>query len=419
MSVAWKMVGVTFFTQFLAMGFTFYSFPILLKPIASEFDTTRTSVAMLAVAMSWAGGAMAPFIGKWVVRGPIRNIMSLGCIVMGVGFLLASRATSLWQLGILFGTFLTFGIATMGGVTSQALVVNWFARDRTMALGISLMGISASGVLMAYSTTALVEVGGWRWAFEVFGWITLCATPLVWATVIGHPNELDSESDTGEIDSPQAQAIDQPAIISTRDALRERNLWIIALVCGLSFMGTTGVMTHIVAFGTDIGFDAGQAAGLLAAFAAGAAAGKIVFGWLANRIGEQRALYVAIVMEGIGIAALVISMPFAAFVLLALLLGLGVGGVMPLAAALLARAFGPAAFGPMMGLMTPMMIPLQSTGAPFAAAVFDSTGSYDGAWFTLAALLLVACGLLSRLELDDPDENKEQLDLPGAAGQRA
>ena len=415
MSVAWKMVGLTFFTQFLAMGFTFYSFPILLKPIATEFDTARTSVAMLAVAMSLAGGVITPFIGKWVGRGAIRTIMTLGCVVMGVGFLLASRATSLWQLGILFGSFLTFGIATMGGVTSQSLVVNWFAKDRTMALGISLMGISASGVLMAYTTTALVEAGGWRWAFEVFGWVTLCATPIVWAMVIGHPDELDSEIDTGESAQSRAQAIEEPAVISTRDALRERNLWVIALVCGLSFMGTTAVMTHIVAFGTDIGFNAEQAAGLLAALAGGAAAGKIVFGWLANRIGEQGALYVAIVMEAIGIAALAISMPFAGFVLLALLLGLGVGGVMPLAAALLARAFGPEAFGPMMGLMTPMMIPLQSIGAPFAAAVFDTTGNYQSAWYTLAALLLVACGLLSLLKLED----KEQLDLPGAASQQA
>ena len=415
MSVAWKMVGLTFFTQFLAMGFTFYSFPILLKPIATEFDTARTSVAMLAVAMSLAGGVITPFIGKWVGRGAIRTIMTLGCVVMGVGFLLASRATSLWQLGILFGSFLTFGIATMGGVTSQSLVVNWFAKDRTMALGISLMGISASGVLMAYTTTALVEAGGWRWAFEVFGWVTLCATPIVWATVIGHPDELDSEIDTGESAQSRAQAIEEPAVISTRDALRERNLWVIALVCGLSFMGTTAVMTHIVAFGTDIGFNAEQAAGLLAALAGGAAAGKIVFGWLANRIGEQGALYVAIVMEAIGIAALAISMPFAGFVLLALLLGLGVGGVMPLAAALLARAFGPEAFGPMMGLMTPMMIPLQSIGAPFAAAVFDTTGNYQSAWYTLAALLLVACGLLSLLKLED----KEQLDLPGGASQQA
>jgi len=86
-----------------------------------------------------------------------------------------------------------------------------------------------------------------------------------------------------------------------------------------------------------------------------------------------------------------------------------------LGAALLARAFGPEAFGPMMGLMTPMMIPLQSSGAPFAAAVYDSTGSYNMAWFAFAGLLLVACGVLSLLRI----ETKEPLDLTGTAGQQA
>jgi len=334
---------------------------------------------------------------------------------MGSGFLLASRVTTLWQLGVVFGTLLSFGIGTMGGITAQALVVNWFAKDRTMALGVSLMGISGSGVLMAYSTTALVDAGGWRWAFEIFGWVTLCATPIVWMTVVGRPDELNTELEANQSTSSEEQTNVAPAIISTRDALRERNLWIIAIVCGLSFMGTTAVLTHVVAFGTDIGLSAGQAAGLLSALAAGAAAGKIVFGWLAGRLGEQAALVVAIVMEGVGIVALAFSVPFTSLVLIALLLGLGVGGVMPLGAALLARAFGPEAFGPMMGLMTPMMIPLQSSGAPFAAAVYDSTGSYNMAWFAFAGLLLVACGVLSLLRI----ETKEPLDLTGTAGQQA
>jgi hypothetical protein len=73
---------------------------------------------------------------------------------------------------------------------------------------------------------------------------------------------------------------------------------------------------------------------------------------------------------------------------------------MPLAAALLARAFGAESFGPMMGLMTPLMIPFQSVGAPLAAAVYDSTGNYRGAWFGSFAIVVLACGLLSFLRLD-------------------
>jgi hypothetical protein len=63
----------------------------------------------------------------------------------------------------------------------------------------------------------------------------------------------------------------------------------------------------------------------------------------------------------------------------------------------------------MMGLMTPIMIPFQSLGAPFAAGVFDSTGSYRGAWFAFVVILLLACGLLSLLRLEnlEPTEVSE------------
>ncbi|MBW1886501.1 MAG: MFS transporter [Deltaproteobacteria bacterium] len=408
MSYAWGMVAVTFFTQFLAMGFTFYSFGIVLKPLAAEFGGGRLGVTMLPVAMSLAGGVMSPFLGKWVARGSIRDIMTLGCLLMGVGFLLGSRATELWQLGVLFGTCLAFGMGTMGGITSQALVVNWFEKGRPMALGISLMGVSASGVAMSYVCTALVEAGGWRWAFEVFGWATLCAIPLVWSTVVGHPDERKQRPYTAEsATSPQTR--EKPPTIPIREGLRERNLWIISIVCGISFMATSAVLTHVIAFSTDKGLEATQAASILAALAAGAAAGKIVFGWLAGRIGEQSALYLSLGLECLGILSLTFETPFSLLIVIALLLGLGIGGVMPLGAALIVRAFGPKAFGPMMGLLTPIMIPFQMLGAPFAAGIFDSTCSYRGAWFAFVVSLVLACGLLSLLRLEnlEPTEVSE------------
>ena len=175
------------------------------------------------------------------------------------------------------------------------------------------------------------------------------------------------------------------------------------------------VQGHGVAFGTDIGLESSQAAWILSLMAGGAAAAKIVFGWLANRIGEQSALFISIAMQGMGILALTFSMPFDALIVVALLVGLGFGGVMPLSAALLARSFGPQDFGPMMGLMTPLMIPFQALGAPFAAGVFDATGSYTGAWYAFAAIAILACGILSMLRLTATQES----DLADPAGQQA
>jgi cyanate permease len=383
------MVAVTFFTQFICMGFTFYSFGVVLKPLAEEFGGGRFGVTMLPLAMSWAGVVVAPVVGRWVARGSIRRIMTLGCFVLSAGFLLGSRAGALWQLGLLFGTLFTFGMNTMGGITAQALVVNWFDRSRAMALGISLMGVSLSGVAMAHVASWLVRTDGWRGAFEVFGWVSLCAAPVVWLLVVGRPEDRRTGGEPGAAAGARAR--------STRQALSEPNLWIIAAASGIAFMGTTAIMTHVFAFATDIGLSDKQAAWILSLLAAGAASGKLVFGWLANRLGERGAFFGALGMQALGTAGLVLFTSFDVLVGVSLFLGLGLGGVMPLAAALLARCFGRDDFGPMMGLMTPIMIAFQSVGPPFAGRIFDATGSYDAAFWSFVGVLVVAAGLLGFL----------------------
>lgn len=402
MTYAWRMVALTFSTQFLAMGFTFYSFSAFIDPLVQEFEASVTSVTMLPFAMSVAGAALSPFLGFWIAKGSIRNIMSLGCAAMGIGFLLASRATELWHLIILFGSLITFGTGTMGGITTQALIVNWFKEERAIPLGVSLMGISASGMLMIHVTTSIVATSGWRVAFEYFGIAALCALPLVFFSVVGRPEER-TRGDVQEADETATGATAAVAVsVSTRKALRQRNLWVIAAVSGLSFMGTSAVMIHAVKYGLEQGLAANQAAWIISSLAGGAMGGKLVFGWLATKLGERNALFVALIMQGAGIASLATPIPFHLLVVVSIILGLGLGGVMPLASALMASAFGPAAFGPMMGLMTPMMIPFQSVGAPMTAAIFDATGSYTYAWLTFVGVAFIACAVLSQLKID-PD----------------
>jgi MFS family permease len=391
------MVAITFLTQFLAMGFTFYSLGIVYEPMEQEFEVNRATLMMLPTAMSVGGMLMAPFLGKWAGKGSIRNMMCLGCLAMGVGFLLSTQATELWQLIAIFGTCMTFAAGTMGGVTTQALVVNWFQENRTMALGISMMGMSLSGAVMAPVANSIVSNDGWREAYELFGYVTLAAIPLVWFTVVGRPSELPSSNSKTVHDGMRLS--DAPDDFSMRDGLKERNLWIIAIVCGLSFMATTALMNNIILHATGEGMDKADAAFLVSMLAIGAAAGKLVFGWAANRFGEQRSLMVAIAAQTIGISILLVDIPYAALLSSCLVLGVGLGGVMPLGAALLARAFGQAKFGPMMGLMAPIMIPFQAIGPPGAAAVYDKTGSYDIAWMGLIVVTFIALGLLTLLRI--------------------
>jgi len=398
----WFMVGITFVTQFLSMGVVFYSAGIFLVPLQQEFEVGRTEVALIGTVTTLGSAMLAPFIGRWVARGSIRNIMSFGCLAMGIGLLAASRASEIWQVIVLSGLLVSFSLATMGGVTSQALVINWFKEDRTMALGVSMIGISVSGAIVPHIAQSLIESGDWRWAYQVFGLTSLCLIPLVFFTVIGRPE--DRCKSTAVSAGDESVAATQPAVpLTTREALRERNLWVIAIACGLSFMVISAGLLHIPAHVTDIGFSGAQGASLISAIAIAAAVAKIVFGWLARKIGELYSLQLAFLMMAVATLGLNVATEVAPMLAVVSVFGLGLGATMPLCAALLARAFGPASFGPMMGLLTLIMIPFQSIGQPIAGWVFDSMGSYTSAWFGFGTLMIAAVAMLAMLRLPDEE----------------
>ena len=90
----------------------------------------------------------------------------------------------------------------------------------------------------------------------------------------------------------------------------------------------------------------------------------------------------------------------------AALYGLGLGGVSPLQAALLARRFGSTHFAPAMGLLSPLMTPFQITGPPVTGYIFDRLGSDDLALWCFVASLEVAAVALSFVRLPAPTSER-------------
>jgi MFS family permease len=398
----WIIVGVAFVTQFMLSGFVFYSFGVVLKELAADFGGGRTGVSAVHLVMPWTGALIAPFVGRWAGRGHLRLLMTLGAAATGTGLLLTARASHLWQLYVIFPTLISFGANTLGGVCASALVVNWFERRRATALGLSQIGASGGGMIMGPVAAALVASHGWRGTYTLFGLILLAMIPLLWILTVSHPQERGLRAD-GVPDprggSPDPAPAHAPAAFSTAGMFRDPNLWRVAFLTGVGFMLSSAVVTHIVAFGTDAGLDRLQASSLLSVMATGALIAKPIFGSLSDRVGERPSFAISLGLQGLGLLG-VLQAPggWGLFAVVALL-GLGIGGNLPVSAALAARAFGTASFGPVLGLVMLLITPLVSVGTPFAGWIFDRTGSYAPAFWTFLAALALAGLVLWRVDL--------------------
>ena len=420
MFYGWRIVTVAFVTNFIAVGLVFYSYGVFFKALAAEFGGSRFGVATGLAIMNIAIGVCAPFLGQALDRSSIRNVICLGAVLTAVGFFLASQIEALWQFFAVMGTFLALGVMAVGPLTGATLVANWFTERRGVALGIAGMGISASGFAMAPLATLLIGAIGWRDTFLVYGAVPLIVVvPLAWLVVVNRPERMglrpDGVQDPAEA-APVPGASPAPASEpdwSTRRALGQRNLWVIAIAIALNSCTNGAMLTHIVPHATDIGFEPLAAAWVLSSIAGFGVAGKLLFGWIADRIDKRLTLWCATGLQGLGVVLIMSAEQYHLLLLAGMVYGLGMGGMPPLMGALLGAAFGRFRVGRMIGLMNPIMLPIRVLGIPYAGWIFDRTGSYQIAFLTFIGLCVASMLVLVFLRLPEVEPGTEP---PGPTG---
>jgi MFS family permease len=209
---------------------------------------------------------------------------------------------------------------------------------------------------------------------------------------VTRPEDLGQKPDGGALEAEPAGPGASDVTWSTRQLLRERNFWMIALPFALIFSALSAVLIHLVPFAADLGIEGYRAGSVLSVAAGAGVLGKVIFGRLVDRGDPRRAVWASFGTQTAGLLVLMHAGGFAQLVAGGLVFGFGMGGVVPLQGAVSGRVFGRLSFGRVMGLMRPVQVPLHAVGIPLAAGIHDATGSFEIA-FRIFVGVYVASGL--------------------------
>jgi MFS family permease len=402
MFLGWWMVALAFLTNFISVGFGFYSYGVFFKALAVEFGGSRFAVSAGLTSLQLCSALSAPLVGRLLDRGATRQVMTAGALLLGVGFALASQIGALWHFYLVFGVVMGVAVCMLGGLASSTLIANWFVAQRGAALGLAAMGISVSGVVMPLVGTFLIGLYGWRMTFLLYAAIALfTVAPAVFVWVVHRPEDVGQGPD-GER-PPEMQMHGAPLSaereLGVRAILGDRNFWIIGTVIALNFSALGALLTHAVPHATDLGWSPAEAALLLSAMAGAGAIGKPLFGVLTDRVDKRAAVLGAAGLQLVGVELLLHARSYPALLTAGAIFGFGMGGVVPLQGALVGAAFGRQAFGRVMGLLIPVMMPLNVIGSPLAGYVHDRTGSYALAFRVFAGMFALSMVVLAALRL--------------------
>lgn len=419
---AWVVLGALVVVMLLASGLRAV-FGVFIKPLEATFGWDRASLSGAAAVSLLLLGAAGPVVGWLADRWGPRRVILLSTIVLGVGTLLSSRVTALWQLYLTAGVLMGLGAGGVGMSTGAALAARWFEGRRGLVMGLVGGAMSAGQLAIVPLAVWLTLSYGWRQSFLYLGVLLLViGVPVTLLLVHDDPRERGLKA-YGAGHAAAAGAMPAPPEGRTRvaEAMQVPAFWLLAatfFICGYTSNGL--VLTHLVPHAAEHGFSEMHAAQALGVMGAMNILGTVASGWICDRFGRKGPLAFYYGVRGVSLLFLLYVWNVPSLHIFAAIFGLNYISTVPPTTTLTANIFGRYSVGSLSGWIFFSHQVGSALGAAMGGWVFQATGSYSWAFISAAMLAFLAVPLALAIKeapvVRTPRATPAQAGLPAPAG---
>ncbi|MEM7251412.1 MAG: MFS transporter [Pseudomonadota bacterium] len=296
-----------------------YLLVVALKPISTEFGWPRSDLSIAYAAQYFGAGVGGIAMGFWLDRSGMAKPALLGAIMIGLGGVATSFADAAWHFWLIYGLMMgLFGRATLFSPL-MANITRWFGPRRAFAVGILGSGQALAGGLWPPIFQYGIETYGWRSTSLWYGVLVLAV--MVPLTVVFRRRLPEQPSAPGGKSSSSTY----------RTILSEPTLLIV--LCS-AIVGCCVAMSlplaHMVAHVSDLGYAPARGAEMLSlALLTAALSSMVGLGALTSRFGGLGALLTFSTVQTFALGLLLVFDDLAALYVVAIIFGLGYGGILP------------------------------------------------------------------------------------------
>ncbi len=367
-----------------------------MKSTGTKLSEVQWTITLLIVLQTW----LAPAQGYFVERFGPKLLIGAGAVLSGLGWIASSGVDSLTGLYLSYGLLCGIGTGTVY-IGIIGLMVRWFPERRGFATGIVAAGYGFGAIFSTFPIDAMMKSAGYQSTLVTFGSI-FAAVGLFAALLLRAPRP-------GEV-APPADAIAHHAL--TRRDYRPAEMlkipvfWLMFVMFSMMSTGGLMVITQFKSFAGAFGID-GKTMVVIAGISMAAIPAALTFdrvtngltrpffGWVSDRIGRENTMGIAFILEGVAISLLLAfrSDPFLLVVLSGLVF-FGWGEIFSLFPSTLTDTFGAGNATTNYGFLYMAQGVGSILGAPVAAMIFESTGSWLPVFYTIISLDILT-GLLA------------------------
>lgn len=371
---------------------------IFVAPLKAELGWSSSQIFLGPTVAGLSVLISAPLTGALSDRFGVRRIVLISFVIEVL--LLASFK---FMGGSIVGYWVRYGalaILCMGTtqVVFSRMIAAWFNRRLGLALGIAFAGTGIGGAIWSLAAQKLIEAYGWRNAYVgVAALIGCIGLPILFALLRDSPASMGLLSDATTTNKTLQPGLSLGAAASTP------HYWLMILVFMLMGLSLQGVQLHFVPLFTSRGFTAQAAAGAQALSLTAMVLGRLLSGYLLDRVFGARVAQMFLLAPILGIAALALGVSGEWAVLSAMGVGLALGGESDVVAYLVRRYFGLQHYSRIYGTLF-AAVGVGTAMGPVMTAWFlaDMGGSYEVVLWAHVGLLSLASMLLFGLRRYNP-----------------
>jgi sugar phosphate permease len=369
------------------VGIMFYGLPFFYDFWVTDFGWSRAQVTSGNALAKIIIGPIFGFLAGWIIDrfGP-RRLMLAGIVMGGIALIGLSMMTSLWQL-YLFYMFNALGYMCGGPLPNQVLISRWFDKARGKAMGIAYLGIGVGGMLVPQVARFLNVKFGWHDALMILGIIMVAiAFPMAWFV---------KENPEGVALQAKQQEVPKPAFTNILKSW-PFYLLVIGSMCSIGAVAGTSQNLKLF-FSIDLKYTQEAAANVLSIVLGASIVGRLVMGWLADRIQKKYVMIIIYSLVAVSIPLLYFASTPGVIYVFAFIFGVALGGDYMIIPLMAAELFGVKVMGRVMGLVITADGLAEAFAPMLAAWLRDKSGSYANGFAALIVLAVIGTIAVSML----------------------
>ncbi len=391
----WMVLIGAFLIMFSGLGLSANGLSLFNATVATALGFSQTAFTMYFLIGMIPQILFATVVGRIWSKYFDRVRLLILLSGAGTGLLLCLNAlcTELWQFYVL---------ALLRGITgafcsvlpASMLINKWFPDKRSFMTSIVLIGSSVGGLAFTQICSFLLSNFNWQLAYVALGLIDTGFFVLAVLLISARTPETGRSADAGDNSGTLAEGEEQKGIM-LKSAMRMPSFWLMIfgfLIGGFASMGLQNCIS--TALQLDYGYTVTKAANCYSVFVFTAIFGKILMGWLYDKIGIIKSLLYQGILLTVSLIFMLMAQRSMFGVLMAVCFGLGnmVGTVT--STTIPPAIFGMKDYSNIYAFLTMFITFSMGFGTTISSAVFDISGSYRMVWLIYIVFTVFYIGSL-------------------------